>query len=236
MKLRISLIVAGCVAVAAVIGAGSAKAATVKSYCIDNATVSVSNATLTGIVQQFQLDAFANAGGAYTLATPFSTGDPNASLLDGLSSLGRITSAFPLTGGLFHPVVAGACAVPVVTPTPTPTDTPATTPDSSSAGSTSAPQGPENIFLCYSKFQVDPGVWSLADATQLVAGGGYWKPSAVFGGASSTKVGFFNLVCNPGGATAASAATTPTLGVQSGGDMTSVPSMMDQIDVYPFVP
>jgi hypothetical protein len=234
------LIVAGCVAVAAVIGAGSAKAATAKSYCIDNATVSVSNANLTGIVQQFQLDAFANAGGAYTLETPFSTGDPTASLLDGLSSLGRITSAFPLTGGVFHPVLAGECAAPVVTPTPTPTttptDTPATTPDSSSASSTSAPQGEESIFLCYSKFQVDPGSWSLSEATQLVAGGGYWKPSAVFGGASSTKAGLFNLVCNPGGATAASTDITPTLGVQSGGDLTAVPSMLSQIDVYPFVP
>jgi hypothetical protein len=234
VKLRISVIVAGCVAVAVVLGAGSAKAATVKSYCIDHATVSVSNANLTGIVQQFQLDAFANAGGAYTLETPFSTGDPTASLLDGLSSLGRITSAFPLTGGLFHPVLAGACAAPVVTPTPT--DTPATTPDSSSAGSTSAPEGEENVFLCYSKFQVDPGTWSLTQATQLVAGGGYWKPSAVFGGASSTKVGLFNLTCNPGGATAASTDITPTLGVQSGGDLTAVPSMMSQLDVYPFVP
>jgi hypothetical protein len=226
------LIVAACVTVAAVLGAGSAKAATVKSYCIDNASVSVSNATLTGIVQQFQLDAFAAAGGAYTKEVFSLGGDPNASLLDGLSSLGRITSAFAISGGLFHPVIAGACPAPVVTPTPTPTptDTPA------SADSTSAAQGPESIFLCYSKFQVEPGVWSLADATQLVAGGGYWKPSAVFGGASSTKVGAFNLVCNPGGATAASANIAPTLGVQSGGDITAVPSMLSQIDVYPFVP
>jgi hypothetical protein len=236
VKLRISLIVAGCVAVAAVVGAGSATAATAKSYCIDNATVSVSNATLTGMVQQFQLDAFANAGGAYTMEA--FGGSPDVPLLDGLSSLGRITSAFPLTGGVFHPVLAGECAAPVVTPTPTPTDTPAATPDSTaaSASSTSAPQGEESIYLCYSKFQVDPGSWSLSQATQLVAGGGYWKPSAVFGGASSTKAGLFNLVCNPGGATAASTDITPTLGVQSGGDLTAVPSMLSQIDVYPFVP
>jgi hypothetical protein len=233
------LIVAACVAVAVVLGAGSAKADTAKSYCVDNATISVSNATLTGIIQQFQLDGFATAGGAYTLETPFSTGDPNASLLDGLGSLGRITSAFPLTGGLFHPVLAGECPVvvtPTPTPTPTPTDTPAVTPDTSSAGSASGPESSESIFLCYSKFQVDPGVWSLSDATQLMAGGGYWKPSAVVGGSSSTKVGTFNLVCNPGGATAASADVAPTVGVQSGGDITSVPSMLDQIDVYPFAP
>jgi hypothetical protein len=235
VKLRISLIVAACVAVAAVLGAGSAKAATVKSYCIDSATVSVSNASLTGIIQQFQLDGFAAAGGAYTKEMFSLGGDPNASLLDGLSNLGRITSPFAISGGLFHPVLAGDCpAAP--TPTPTPTPTPAEPPASPSASAGSEAQGSESIYLCYSKFQVDPGAWTYGEAAQLLAGGGYWKPSAVFGGASSTKAGLFSLACNPGGATAAATTVTPTLGVQSGGDITAVPSMMSQIDVYPVAP
>jgi hypothetical protein len=225
------LIVAACVTVAAVLGAGSAKAATVKSYCIDNATASVSNATLTGIVQQFQLDGFAAAGGAYTLETPFSTGDPNASLLDGLSSLGRITSAFPLTGGLFHPVIAGACAAPVVTPTPT--DTPATTPAADAASA--AARGQEGIFLCYSKFQVDPGAWDYSQASQLLAGGGYWRPSAVLGSTgSSTTLGAYTLVCNPGGATSASTTVAPTLAVEGGGSLVGI--SLDRLDVYPLAP
>ncbi|HZQ16040.1 MAG TPA: proprotein convertase P-domain-containing protein [Gaiellaceae bacterium] len=56
----------------------------------------------------------------------------------------------------------------------------------------------DGIFLCYSTFQVDPGVWSLSTAKTLV-GQGYWAPYAVAGNpfGSSTVLGNgYTLVCN----------------------------------------
>jgi hypothetical protein len=57
----------------------------------------------------------------------------------------------------------------------------------------------DGIFLCYSKFQVVPGVWSPDVAAQLLADG-YWYPDALPGNIDGgTNVGSFNLQCNAAG-------------------------------------
>jgi hypothetical protein len=245
VKFRISTIAVACAAVTAVLGVTSAHsaAAAVKSYCIDAGTVTVSDATPADLLQQFQLDTYATLGGAYTVegfsigTDGDAAGEPE-SLVDSLGDLDDIVSAFSLPGAVFHPVAAGACAV---TPAPTPTPTPssggtATAPDATAASSATAavgpPQGEEGIFLCYSTFQVDPGEWTYSVAQQLLAGGGYWRPYAVLGPGSSTQLGFYSLVCNPGKATQ----SVPTVAVEGGGDVTTAPSQMDSIDVYPVYP
>lgn len=54
-----------------------------------------------------------------------------------------------------------------------------------------------HVFLCYSKFQVDPGVWPVSQAQALLQSG-YWEPSALSGTtAGGTNLGAFHLVCNP---------------------------------------
>lgn len=52
-----------------------------------------------------------------------------------------------------------------------------------------------NIFLCYSKFQVEPGVWVNTQARTL-EGQGYWLPFAVKGTSTRTRLGSYSLVCN----------------------------------------
>jgi len=54
-----------------------------------------------------------------------------------------------------------------------------------------------NVFLCYSKWQVDPGVWPLSEARALF-GSGYWRPFALRGSYSKTRPGGgeFTLACN----------------------------------------
>jgi hypothetical protein len=60
------------------------------------------------------------------------------------------------------------------------------------------PVAPENhVFLCYSRFEVDPGVWPVSQAQALLESG-YWEPSAVSGTVGGgTNIGSFHLVCNP---------------------------------------
>ncbi|MGH7191514.1 MAG: hypothetical protein ACREF0_20275 [Acetobacteraceae bacterium] len=60
------------------------------------------------------------------------------------------------------------------------------------------PIPPENtVFLCYSKFQVDPGPW-LADQAQELMQEGYWTPSAMNGDVEGgTNIADYHLVCNP---------------------------------------
>jgi hypothetical protein len=54
----------------------------------------------------------------------------------------------------------------------------------------------DHVFLCYSKFQVQPGVWSAVDAVLLMQAG-YWQPTAVDGNVTGgTNVGKYNLQCN----------------------------------------
>lgn len=225
MKVRISLIAITCAAVTAVLGVGSAHAAVVKSYCIDGATETVSNGTALGLMQQFELDAFAVLGGAYTLVSPLAITPPaDGSLLTALGNLSVITSPFPMPGAVFHPVVAGACPVaPVVTP-PVADDTAA-------AASVAAPLPPpeEGIFLCYSKWQVDPGVWPAAEAQWLLWSGQYWQPTAVAGAQSSTQLGGYSLVCNPGKTTASASAAS----LDGSGAITTSPDLQGRLDVYP---
>jgi hypothetical protein len=234
VKVRISLIAVACAAVTAVLGVGSAHAAVVKSYCIDGETATLSGTAPLDFLHQFQLDGFAAFGGAYT-AEGFSFGaDPDAasepeSLMASLGDLDDIISLFPISGGVFHPVTAGACAVTQPPPTTTP---PATTPAAVASADPGPPRGEEGIFLCYSKFQVDPGVWQYSMAQQLLAGGGYWKPYAVLGTDSSTRIGAYSLVCNPGKVLQ----SLPAVAVQGGGDLTQVPSELDQLNVYPVLP
>ena len=78
---------------------------------------------------------------------------------------------------------------------------------------------PNNSYLCYSKFQVDPGVWS--DSPSGFKGGlggnvsssallklGYWSPFAEKSTPTKTKLlGGWYLHCNPPGATLAGAPT-----------------------------
>ena len=53
-----------------------------------------------------------------------------------------------------------------------------------------------SVFLCYSAFQTDPGVWPASEAAKLMAAG-YWSPYAVKGNVSGgTNVGGYHLVCN----------------------------------------
>jgi hypothetical protein len=62
--------------------------------------------------------------------------------------------------------------------------------------SLAAPSEP-GIFLCYSAWQIDPAVYPLAQATQLMAEGGYWTPFAVPGTVTGgTNLGDHHLVCN----------------------------------------
>lgn len=66
------------------------------------------------------------------------------------------------------------------------------------AGACPAPPPAENhVFLCYSKYETDPGVWPVSQAQALLQSG-YWEPDAVDGTlAGETNMGTFHLVCNP---------------------------------------
>jgi hypothetical protein len=58
-------------------------------------------------------------------------------------------------------------------------------------------QAENGVFLCYSKWQVDPGVWPWSEAKKLMEGGGYWMPYAVPGNVDfGTNIGDYHLVCN----------------------------------------
>ncbi len=73
----------------------------------------------------------------------------------------------------FHPVTVGACPAAETPPPPE-----------------------ANVFLCYSAFQSDPGVWPISEAAALVKAG-YWSPYAVPNTVSgATNVGGYHLVCN----------------------------------------
>jgi hypothetical protein len=217
VKVRISLIAIACAAVTAVLGVGSAQAA-VKSYCIDSATVTVSDATALGLMRQFELGIYVATGGAYTVAFPGANPPANETLLEALGDLGVITSPYHLPGSVFHPVLAGACPI---APTPDPGAVAGT-----SAAAAPAPRAEEGIFLCYSKWQVDPGVWTASEAQLLLLTGEYWKPYAVLGAGTSTQLGAYSLNCNPGKVTASAS----TSAVQGGGWVVGDPG---SLDVYP---
>jgi hypothetical protein len=53
-----------------------------------------------------------------------------------------------------------------------------------------------HVFLCYSKFNDEPGVWPIEQAQALIDDG-YWSPRALDGTvAGGTNVGGYHLVCN----------------------------------------
>jgi hypothetical protein len=63
--------------------------------------------------------------------------------------------------------------------------------------STVSPPPDNGIFLCYSAFQTQPGVWPESQAKELYAEG-YWLPYAIAGNVvGGTDIGRFHLVCNP---------------------------------------
>jgi hypothetical protein len=69
-----------------------------------------------------------------------------------------------------------------------------------------------NVFLCYSKFQTDPGVWGVKAAAKLIAEG-YWQPWAIAGNVpGGTNVGGYHLVCNLAAGQAATGAYTDGAG------------------------
>ncbi|MFL5928952.1 MAG: hypothetical protein ACJ77E_18640 [Gaiellaceae bacterium] len=56
-------------------------------------------------------------------------------------------------------------------------------------------RNPDSAFLCYSRFQIEPGVWPAPEAETLFASG-YWQPYAILGTRSATRLGPYSLVCN----------------------------------------
>jgi hypothetical protein len=86
---------------------------------------------------------------------------------------------------------------------------------------------PDNVFLCYSKFQVEPGVWSPEQAKELLAQG-YYYPVAVKGNvAGGTNLGDYHLVCN------APAAQPPDKVVNENGEVVPKELAGDTLGYYP---
>jgi hypothetical protein len=101
---------------------------------------------------------------------------------------------------------------------------------------------PGNSYLCYSKFQTDPGVWSDAPANsggnlssfQLVALG-YWKPFATKTTPTNTQLpGGWFLHCNPPSATIQSGAPLTIIG--GAGETVTDPTLASQPGYYPMAP
>ena len=100
-----------------------------------------------------------------------------------------------------NPPCSGGGGTTEVTTT-TPPEQPASAP-SIAAGATACQvpidDAPDGVFLCYSKFQVIPGVWPQDQAAQLLAAG-YWYPNAVPGNVpGGPNLGMYHLVCNAPG-------------------------------------
>ena len=87
---------------------------------------------------------------------------------------------------------------------------------------------PDGIFLCYSKFQVLPGVWNQDQAALLLAEG-YWYPNAVKGNVEGgPNLGAYHLVCNATG--------TPTeMFVNANGEVVSKEYAGGNIGYYPLL-
>jgi hypothetical protein len=114
-----------------------------------------------------------------------------------------------------------------------------------SAASAAAAGPPNNSYLCYSKFQIDPGVWS--DSPTGFKGGlggnvsssallklGYWQPFAQKSTPTATKLpGGWYLHCNPPGATVAS---TPSAIIGGAGETVGNKSLAALPGYYPMFP
>jgi hypothetical protein len=110
------------------------------------------------------------------------------------------------------------------------------------AATASADALPANVFLCYSKLQTDPGVWSLAPgnpsgdvAASALVGLGYWKPFAEKSVPTNTTLpGGWFLDCNP---TNATTQASPPVGVVGGaGEVSTNPTAVSQVGFYPMSP
>jgi hypothetical protein len=68
---------------------------------------------------------------------------------------------------------------------------------SSSGGEGNAPPPPpeSSVFLCYSQWQTNPGLWPSDQAADLVQQG-YWLPVAETSVPTPTKIGNYYLYCN----------------------------------------
>jgi hypothetical protein len=88
------------------------------------------------------------------------------------------------------------------------------------------PAGPDGVFLCYSKFQMLPGVWPEDQAASLLAQG-YWYPNAVKGNVEGgPNLGEYHLVCNATG--------TPTgMFVNENGEVVSKEYAAGNLGYYP---
>jgi hypothetical protein len=101
---------------------------------------------------------------------------------------------------------------------------------------------PGNSYLCYSKFQVDPGVWSDAPSNSggdlssiKLVGLGYWKPFATKSTPTNTKIpGGWFLHCNPPNATIQAGAPLTIIG--GAGETVSDPTLASQPGYYPMAP
>lgn len=93
------------------------------------------------------------------------------------------------------------------------------------------PRPENNVFLCYSKWQVDPGVWPLSAARTLFDSG-YWQPFALQGSYSKTRPGGgeFTLACNlPAGMAAPGSGSA----IDSGGVIYPNPPYVSGLGFYP---
>jgi len=115
------------------------------------------------------------APGTYTFftVTAYDSGDLAAGVINGLASY---------TWTILPPTPPAD---------PTPPAPPAQTPVVAS------PAGENSTYLCYSKRQDNPGVWTMGVAQRLLDGGTYWKPYAI-AGAGIQPAGAYHLVCNLG--------------------------------------
>ena len=148
----------------------------------------------------------ASAGAVTTCVTSlegFAQADVNALNNQGVNS-GTITGTFDLPPGLSNQVVdsgdgfLGACPGGG---------------GGGGGGGAGLVGAAGAIWLCYSKFQVDPGYWFQPQATELFAAG-YWQPYAVKANIGSTVLGAYHIICNlPAGYTL----TSPPLYVDEGG-------------------
>jgi len=125
------------------------------------------------------------------------SGDPLVSFPETTGDDGFYEHAFTVSPAGDYSVASQAVAgekyvdspcvdVTVTSATPEPSPAPAT-----------QQRGEIGMFLCYSKWQVVPGVWPFGKAEQLMKAGGYWLPYAVPGNvAFGTNMGDYHLVCN----------------------------------------
>jgi hypothetical protein len=103
-----------------------------------------------------------------------------------------------------------------------------------------------NAYLCYSNFQIDPGVWS--DSPSSLKGGsggnvsagallklGYWAPFATKTATTNTKLpGGWYLHCNPPGVTVAGFTATTIIG--GAGETVGNSSLASLPGYYPQAP